>query len=158
VLLRFAAEAGLVSILHNDVYPAHIAPAGMILDLTPEWTHAPGLIRLCRAVPDATVIWAHTGLGRFVKPSLLHLETVSEVLDACPAWNVDLSWDVVQEYLVHPGPGMPSLEAWAAFVARYQDRVLWGSDAVAFTRNRVDGEGRAQMGAPLPVAEYRPLP
>jgi hypothetical protein len=155
VLLRFAADAGLLVILHNDVYPAHIAPAGMILGLDPDRTHAPGLIRLCKSAPDAAVIWAHTGLGRFVRPSARHLETVSEVFDACPAWNVDLSWDVVQEYLVHPGPAMPSLEAWAAFVTRYQDRILWGSDAVAFTRNRIDAEGRAQLGSVLPVADYR---
>jgi hypothetical protein len=123
VLLRFAAEAGLLVILHNDVYPAHIAPAGMILGLDPDRTHAPGLMRLCRSAPDAAVVWAHTGLGRFVRPSARHLETVSEVLDACPAWNVD--------------------------------RILWGSDAVAFTRNRIDEEGRAQLGSVLPVADYR---
>lgn len=154
-LLAFNADAGLLTILHNDLYPASVDPRGIVVSSQPERTHVPGLVRLCRSVPGAAVIWAHTGLGRFVQPTAVHLKSIAEVLDACPSWYVDLSWDVVQEYLVRPAAGMPKLEEWAAFLTRYQDRVLWGSDTVAFTRNRIDGEGRALLGTPLPVAEYR---
>jgi hypothetical protein len=101
------------------------------------------------------VYWAHTGLGRFVKPAANHLAVVSEVLDACPNWYVDLSWDLVQSYIVSPGQGMPSLDEWADFVKRYQDRILWGSDSVIYTRNRIDENGGVRLGGPMALTDYR---
>jgi len=154
-LLRFAGEVGLVVLLHNDLYPSSILPTGTVIGVYLARSHVRGLAQLCKDAPDATVVWAHAGLGRFVHPPASHLQKVSEVLEACPRWSIDLSWDLVQEYVAHPEPGTPSLQEWGAFVTRYQDRILWGSDAVAFTRNRIDGEGQAVLGTPLPVTDYR---
>jgi hypothetical protein len=79
---------------------------------------------------------------------------VSEILDACPNWYAELSWDLVQTYIVTPAAGMPALSEWARFVTKYQDRVLWGSDTVLFTRNRIDDKGNVTIGTQMAVAEY----
>jgi hypothetical protein len=110
---------------------------------------------LCLNSPKARVYWAHTGLGRFVKPAADHLEQVAQVLDACPNWSVDLSWDLVQAYIVSPEPGMPTLADWVRFVIRYQDRVLWGSDSVIYTRNKIDTAGQIVQGGPMGAQDYR---
>ena len=154
-LFDFAGEAGLVVNLHCDVYPSRVTYDGKVVSLSPETPYTAGLKHLCAGSPQATVCWAHTGLGRFVKPASNHLEVVSEILDACPNWCTDLSWDLVQSYIVAPKPGMPSLDDWARFVRKYQDRVLWGSDTVIYTRNKTDEKGNFVFGKEMPVEDYR---
>lgn len=154
-IFDFAAEAGLIVNLHSDVYPARIAHDGTVISKAPEAPYTAGMKHLCKGSPKTTVYWAHTGLGRFVTPAPDHLRVVSEILDACPNWYADLSWDLVQNYMVEPKPGMPSLDEWATFVIKYQDRLLWGSDTVIFTRNKIDDKGKPVMGREMPVAEYR---
>jgi len=78
----------------------------------------------------------------------------SESQDACPNWNVDLSWDLVQSYMVDPKPGMPTLDDWANFISKYQDRVLWGSDTVIYTRNKIDDKGNLILGKEMSVEDY----
>jgi len=153
-ILNFAAEAGLIVCLHSDMYPARVTAGGRVLSLAEDKPYTPGMKHLCRQSPEATVYWAHTGLGRFVKPPKNHLQLVSEVLDACPNWYADLSWDLVQAYMVDPKSGMPSLDEWAAFAVKYQDRLLWGSDTVIFTKNKMDERGTVIMGKEMPVADY----
>lgn len=153
-LFDFAADAGLIVNLHSDVYPARVTHDGKILELKPEAPYTAGMKHLCRQSSQTTVCWAHTGLGRYVKPAPNHLAIVSEILDACPGWYADLSWDIVQRYMVTPGPGMPSLDDWGRFVRRYQDRILWGSDTVIYTRNQTDERGRPVLGREMPVADY----
>jgi hypothetical protein len=123
-IFTFAAEAGLIVNLHSDVYPARVAFDGRVLAMAPDAPYTAGMKNLCQASPNTTVYWAHTGLGRFVKPTTDHLRIVSEVLDACPNWYADLSWDIVQSYMVDPKPGMPSADEWADFIKKYQDRLL----------------------------------
>jgi hypothetical protein len=60
----------------------------------------------------------------------------------------------VQSYIVHPEPGMPSTDDWAGFVKKYQDRILWGSDTVIYTRNKIDEKGNLVMGKEMPVEDY----
>jgi hypothetical protein len=153
-IFDFAGEAGLMVCLHSDVYPAVVTHDGKVAGLSPEAPYTAGMKHLCTQSPKTTVYWAHTGLGRFVKPAPNHLRVVSEILDACPNWNVDLSWDLVQSYMVDPKPGMPSLDDWAGFIKKYQDRVLWGSDTVIFTRNQIDDKGNLIMGKEMSVADY----
>jgi hypothetical protein len=153
-ILDFAGESGLVVCLHCDIYPARVTHDGKVIGLSPEAPHTAGLKHLCAESPTARVYWAHTGLGRFVKPAQNHLQMVSEVLDACPNWYTDLSWDLVQSYIVDPKPGMPSLDDWAGFVTKYQDRILWGSDTVIYTRNIIDEKGNLLMGREMPVEDY----
>ncbi len=154
-LLDFAGEAGLIVSLHSDAYPARVTFDGRVIELSPQSPYTEGMKQLCANSPGARVYWAHTGLGRFVKPAADHLEQVSEVLEACPNWAVDISWDLVQAYIVSPEPGMPALADWARFVVRYQDRVLWGSDSVIYTQNRIDGAGGVHLGGPMAVDDYR---
>lgn len=153
-VLDFAGQAGLVVCLHNDLYPARVTTAGKVISLSPQAPYTAALAHLCLSSPKATVDWAHTGLGRFVKPTKNHLKMVSQTLDACANWYTDLSWDLVQAYIVHPEPGMPSLDEWARFVTKYQDRILWGSDSVIYTRNRIDDKGNPVRGGAMPVEDY----
>lgn len=153
-IFNFAGEAGLIVNLHSDVYPARVSHDGNEIKLSPDAPYTAGMKRLCMESPETKVYWAHTGLGRFVKPARNHLRVVSEILDSCPNWYADLSWDLVQKYIVRPDGDMPSLDEWAAFVTKYQDRLLWGSDTVIFTRNKTDDKGNPVMGKEMPVADY----
>ena len=153
-IFDFAGEAGLMVCLHSDVYPAKVTYDGKVASLSPEAPYTAGMKHLCTQSPNTTVYWAHTGLGRFVKPAPNHLQVVSEILDACPNWNVDLSWDLVQSYMVDPKPGMPSLDDWAGFIRKYQDRVLWGSDTVIYTGNKIDDKGNLILGKEMSVEDY----
>ena len=153
-ILDLAGQTGLVVCLHNDLYPARVTHAGKVISLSPRAPYTAALMHLGASSPKAIVDWAHTGLGRFVKPTKNHLKTVSQILDACPNWYTDLSWDLVQDYIVHPKPGMPSLDEWARFVIKYQDRILWGSDSVIYTKNRIDDKGNPVRGAAMPVKDY----
>lgn len=121
-VLAFAGETGLVVILHNDidtVRPTAGRPA-----------HFDDLKALMRAHGDASIIWAHTGLGRFVKPGADHVELLREILasDEYAHVNFDLSWDEVAKWIVEDDA---SLDAWANLLQQYPDRFLFGSDAVA---------------------------
>ncbi len=154
-ILDFAAEAGLVAVLHNDIYDARVEHDGSAVELRPQDSFVPGLEALCAASPRAVVVWAHTGLGRFVAPTLAHLAQVAHVLDACPAWSTDISWDLVQKYITAPKAGQPAFAEWVAFVTKYQDRILFGSDNVLFKRSTLDSAGTVKPGARQTVAEYR---
>jgi hypothetical protein len=153
-IFNFAAESGLIVNLHSDVYPAKVTYDGKGVSLYPEAPYTDGMKRLCKDSPNTVVYWAHTGLGRFVKPSQNHLIIVSEILDSCPNWYADLSWDLVQKYIVDPGPGMPSMDEWTSFVIKYQDRLLWGSDTVIFTKNKLDDNGNPVLGTAMPISDY----
>lgn len=153
-ILDFAGESGLLVCLHSDIYPAKVSYDAKTVDLSPDAPYTAGMKHLCVQSPRATVVWAHTGLGRFVKPAANHLQQVAEILDACPNWHTDISWDLVQTYIVQAKPGMPTLDDWAAFIKKYQDRVLWGSDTVLYTKNKMDEKGNVILGKPMPVGEY----
>ena len=60
-ILDFAAEAGLVVILHNDIDMPFAKPDAEPVYLTQ-------MKALLKRHPKATIIWAHIGLGRIVHP------------------------------------------------------------------------------------------
>jgi predicted TIM-barrel fold metal-dependent hydrolase len=154
-ILDFTAEAGLVVVLHNDIYNAEVAFDGTVLSkAVDDPTYVQGLKYLCAASPNAKVIWAHTGLGRFVTPAADHLALVSSVLDACPNWSTDLSWDLVQHYILQPAAGQPATADWIAFINKYQDRVLFGSDNVFYRRTTIDSTGAVTLGRRQNLSEY----
>lgn len=152
-IFNTVAEIGLVATLHNDIYQAEVDAHGNVIKKTFEPHYVEGLTYLCKKSPHATVIWAHTGLGRFVEPMAGHLKVVGEVLDTCSNWSVDISWDLVQEAIVHPKPHMPTLDDWIQFIIKYQDRVLWGSDAVIYSKNYL-ANGLPVKGRHIPVQSY----
>jgi hypothetical protein len=157
-LFRESGDIGLAVVLHNDIYHVDVDPSGNVTSAFPQDNNEEALKSLCAASRNTTAIWAHTGIGRFVKPTQDHLAIVGRVLDACPNWSVDISWDLVQQVMLAPGPGMPPTEQWIAFLLKYQDRVLWGSDTVIFGRNKFDGtpgpDMRVVPGQRLTLEEY----
>jgi len=119
----FAAEVGLVSILHND----------LDVPFSKEGS-APAYLDQVKALfkrhPNAAIIWAHTGMGRIVRPVRNHAATIEEMLKD-PAFknvNFDISWDEVAKYLI----ATPETTKVAAdLINRYPDRFLFGTDEVA---------------------------
>ena len=119
----FAAEVGLVSILHND----------MDVPFSKEGS-SPAYLDQAKAVfkrhPNATIIWAHTGMGRIVRPVKDHGASVEAILKDPTYKNVnfDISWDEVAKYFV----ASPEATRVAAdLINKYPDRFLFGTDEVA---------------------------
>jgi predicted TIM-barrel fold metal-dependent hydrolase len=92
--------------------------------------------------PNTTIIWAHTGLGRVVRPAQsqavgsaqpinpTHLQILSYLLDhpALRHLYFDISWDEVAKYAV----SSPEIEqATAKLMEQHSDRFLFGTDNVA---------------------------
>jgi predicted TIM-barrel fold metal-dependent hydrolase len=122
-ILDFAAEVGLVVILHCDVdvpFPKDGA-APMYLEQ---------MKALLRKHPRTTVIWAHTGVGRVVRPVNHHGAMLEQFLSDPAFSNVyfDISWDLVARYFV---ADESTIRASAALLNRYPDRFLFGTDEVA---------------------------
>jgi hypothetical protein len=97
---------------------------------------------LLRRHPNATVIWAHTGLGRVVHPvqppssegtaerPANHLEIINAMLEdpTLAHLNFDISWDEVAKYVVSTPD---TTRRTADMLNRYPDRFLFGTDEVA---------------------------
>ena len=122
-LLDFAGEAGLLVILHNDIDIPHPAKG-----LKPVYFE--DMRALLMAHPETTIIWAHTGLGRVVKPTPSHLQLLESLLVDPDFAQVyfDISWDEVAKYVV---ADEASTAAWTRLLERYPDRFLFGTDSVA---------------------------
>ena len=122
-VLDFAGEVGLAVILHNDIDVVLPTDAQ-------EPVHLEMLREIFRSHPDVTIIWAHTGLGRFVGPAPDHVLLLDGLLsdEAYSHVHCDLSWDEVAKYVVRDEA---SLAAWAALLERHPDRFLFGTDSVA---------------------------
>jgi predicted TIM-barrel fold metal-dependent hydrolase len=122
-VLALAADAGLLVILHNDVDVPFAKP-----DAEPAYL---GQLRaLFARHPRASIVWAHTGVGRVVRPVSHHLAMLASLI-ADPALrhvHFDLSWDEVAKYIVASDT---TAALAAAFVNRHPDRFLFGSDVVA---------------------------
>jgi Amidohydrolase len=122
-ILDFAGEAGLVVLIHNDM-DVPFAKEGSV----------PAYLSQAKALfkrhPNTTIIWAHTGLGRVVRPIKNHAATIAEILSdpALSNVNFDISWDEVAKYIVATPE---SLQITADLINRFPDRFLFGTDEVA---------------------------
>jgi Amidohydrolase len=132
-ILDFAAESGLVVILHNDID----MPFGKV---NTEPVYLDQTKALLKRHPKTTIIWAHVGLGRIVRPVQVsaeaaerpstHVEIVEAML-ADPALghlSFDISWDEVAKYAVASPEAIARV---AAMLNKYPDRFLFGTDTVA---------------------------
>lgn len=122
-LLDFAAETGLLVLLHNDIDMPFPKPGQ-------EPYQVVQLRDLFLRHPKTTIIWAHCGLGRVVHPVKDQLGIVEKLLTN-PALShvyIDLSWDEVAKYVVATPE---SIRATAEVVNRHPDRFLFGTDEVA---------------------------
>lgn len=122
-ILDFAAEAGLVVLIHNDMdvpFAKEGSPPAYLDQMK----------ALLRRHPNTTIIWAHTGLGRVVRPINNHAAHLAEILSDPAFRNVyfDISWSEVAKYIVATPE---STEISADLMNRYPDRFLFGTDEVA---------------------------
>ena len=122
-ILDFAGEVGLVVLVHNDVDVPFPRP-----------DQEPYMLAQMKALfsrhPEATIIWAHVGLGRVVRP---HAEQAAIVEKVCtdPALAhvvMDISWDEVAKYVTATPE---ATQRTADMINRHPDRFLFGTDVVA---------------------------
>ena len=132
-ILDFAAEAGLVVILHSDID----MPFAKV-DTEPVYLSQ--MKALLKRHPKTTIIWAHMGLGRVVHP----VQTSAAAAERSPAQvgiveamvtdpalahvSFDISWDEVGKYAV---ASPESIKRVAEMLNRHPDRFLFGTDTVA---------------------------
>jgi hypothetical protein len=122
-IFDFAAEVGLIVLIHSDAdvpFPKPDQEPYQILQLRD----------LFRRHPETTVIWAHVGLGRVVRPIPDQLAILERALTNTELAHVhfDISWDQTAKYLVATPE---SVAATAALINRYPERFLFGTDEVA---------------------------
>jgi predicted TIM-barrel fold metal-dependent hydrolase len=122
-IFDFAAEAGLVVILHNDIdmpYPKENQEPYELKQLS----------ELFRRHPRTTIIWAHCGVGRVVRPIENQLELLERALNdpASSHVSIDISWTETAKYIM----ATPETTARVAqTINRFPDRFLFGTDEVA---------------------------
>ncbi len=112
-------------LLHNDVDAPFPKPGQ-------DPYQAVQLGALLRRHPKTTIIWAHCGLGRIVRPVADQIGIVARALDdpALAHVSIDISWDEVAKYLVATPE---TIQAAADLISRHPDRFLFGTDEVAPT-------------------------
>ena len=132
-ILDFAAEAGLVVIIHNDIDMPFAKQ-----DTEP--VYLAQMKALLKRHQNATIIWAHMGLGRIVHPVQVSAEAaernpgqlgIVESMVTDPAFNhvsFDISWDEVAKYAV---ASPESIARVVGMLNKYPDRFLFGTDTVA---------------------------
>ncbi|WP_237056786.1 amidohydrolase family protein [Microbulbifer sediminum] len=122
-IFDFAGETGLVVILHNDINTPFPKPGKEPFALKQ-------LKALFERHPETTIIWAHMGLGRVVRPIKDQL-AIAEKIVTNPKMkhvNIDISWDEVAKYATETPE---AAQKTADLLNKYPDRFLFGSDVVA---------------------------
>jgi hypothetical protein len=122
-LLAFTEEVGLVALVHCDADTPFPKPGD-------EPSYMKELGELFARHPKATIIWAHAGVGRVVRPVKDHLKVLDRAL-ANPKLShvlIDISWSETAKYIVATPE---STKAVAELIEKYPDRFLFGTDEVA---------------------------
>src|SRR5579864_8072429 len=122
-ILDFAAESGLVVLIHNDI-DTPFAKEGV------PPAYAAEVRSLFKRHPKTTIIWAHIGVGSVVRPAKEQGAIVEDMLKdpELSHVNFDISWSEVAKYVV---ASPASTRAVADVINRYPDRFLFGTDEVA---------------------------
>jgi hypothetical protein len=134
-ILKFAGEVGLVVILHNDIDMPFAKGDQEPVFMTQ-------MRDLLRRHPDTTIIWAHTGLGRVVRPvefqavtgtavrNAMHFDMIEAAAKDPTLSHVyfDISWDEVAKYAV---ASPEAVQQTARMLNQFPDRFLFGTDNVA---------------------------
>jgi len=122
-ILDFAGEAGLAVIIHNDIDAPFPSPDREPFALIQ-------MKELFRRHPKTTIIWAHVGVGRVVRPLKEQASLIERALDNAELNHVyfDISWDEVAKYAVETPE---STKRVAKVINQYPDRFLFGTDVVA---------------------------
>lgn len=122
-IFDFAGEVGLVVLLHCDI------------DMPfPKPDQEPYILSQLKALfkrhPKTTIIWAHVGVGRVVRPLHEQAVLIEKILQD-PSYShvyLDISWDEVAKYAVATPEATKRI---ADLINRFPDRVLFGTDVVA---------------------------
>lgn len=122
-ILDFAGKVGLVALIHNDVDTPFAREGAQPAYLEP-------MKALFRRHPQTPIIWAHSGMGRIVRPVKGHAAMLETILRDPGLRHVyfDISWDQVAKYFV---ASPESTRIAADLINRYPDRFLFGTDEVA---------------------------
>ena len=84
--------------------------------------------------PDNKIVWAHMGLS-YEQTSMKasdHIAILSRLLDQYPNLMLDISWRILEDYYFSKSAYRPQ---YVAFMNQYSERILPGSDFVAFRGN-----------------------
>jgi hypothetical protein len=122
-LLDFAAETGLVVLIHNDI-DTPFAKDGA------EPAYLTQVKALFKRHPKTIIIWAHIGVGRVIRPVNRQGALIEQMLKDSELNHVhlDISWDEVAKYAVATPA---STQAVADMIKQYPERFLFGTDEVA---------------------------
>jgi amidohydrolase family protein len=132
-IFDFAAEAGLLVLIHEDI-DVPFAKLGA----KPEYLGQ--MEDLLARHPKTTTIWAHMGLGRVIHPVQASAQgaernpgqfEIVELILKDPRFRhvyFDISWDEVAKYIVATPD---SVQRAAALLNEFPDRFLFGTDEVA---------------------------
>ena len=122
-ILDFAGQVGLVVLIHCDM-DVPFAKEGS------QPVYLKQMKALLARHPNATIIWAHMGMGRVVRPIANHAAHLADML-ADPQFShvyFDISWDEVAKYVIS---SPEATQVAANLIDRYPDRFLFGTDEVA---------------------------
>jgi len=122
-LLDFAGDVGLAVLIHDDVDEPFPGPGQ-------EPYQVVQLGELFLRHPKTTIIWAHGGLERVVRPLKAQLSVIDRLLSNpdLSHLHIDLSKDETAKYIVSTPE---TITAAAALINRHPDRFLFGTDEVA---------------------------
>jgi hypothetical protein len=122
-ILDFAGQVGLVVILHSDIDMPFPKP-------NQEPYLVPQMKELFKRHPKTTIIWAHIGVGRIVRPMNEQAALVERALRNSELSHLyfDISWDEVAKYAVATPEATKRI---ANLINQFPDRFLFGSDVVA---------------------------
>jgi len=122
-LIDFAGEVGLVVLIHCDVDVPFAKPGS-------EPAYAKQIKALFRRHSQTTIIWAHIGVGRIIRPVKDQAAIVEDIINDPQLGHVhfDISWDEVAKYVVSTPESTKNA---AAVVNKHPDRFLFGTDEVA---------------------------
>ncbi|MFQ3186252.1 MAG: hypothetical protein ACI8Q3_001281 [Marinomonas primoryensis] len=124
--------AGFMTELRTRDYPITIH-SDLGNDASPT-LYLPLMEQALALYPDNKIVWAHMGLSyelTTMKASE-HIEILSRLLDQYPNLMLDISWRILDDYYFSKSNNQAQ---YVAFMNRYSNRILPGSDFVAFRNN-----------------------
>jgi predicted TIM-barrel fold metal-dependent hydrolase len=124
-ILDFAGDAGLLVLIHSDINMPFPKPDQEPYPLSQ-------LKALFERHPETTIIWAHLGLGRVVRPAQEQARFIEHMLTD-PKFNhvqMDISWNEVAKYATE---SPEATRRAAVLLNRHPERFLFGTDVVAPT-------------------------
>jgi hypothetical protein len=128
-LLAASEEIGFLVVLHNDFGLARILANARFTEATPDERFGMPLLNLLAGHPQAKIVIAHLGVGKWTRLSVQHLDLIGEIL-GYPRYdhvNFDISWnDVARHLLADPA----ITDRFIQLVRDHQGRFDFGSDGV----------------------------